>query len=308
MKLIHKTGILLLAVIAIIILSTLVLYPTAPIKPIQDDEQIIRTLVTDFGQKIKNVSLADGVQVKSQIIENYEKYFSSELLVNWMSDPALALGQSPSVPILSGIKINSIEKKSDTLYDVYGDIIQMNYEGGGINEIPVEEVGQSIVLAVEKINDQWHITKISTGPVNGVGDNWKLSQPSAQGIQFMYPDPLSTKFITTQDWPPTVQMTSGEYVCKKGNTKDNTGIVTEHSVGDRKYCVTTFSEGAAGSTYMTYEYMNKQGDFLAHVKFTLRYVQCANYDEPDQATCKVEQTGFSVDGLVDRITSSIRML
>jgi hypothetical protein len=139
-------------------------------------------------------------------------------------------------------------------------------------------------------------------------NGWKFSKPSDQGVQFMYPDPLTTKFVTTQDWPPIVTMTSGEYVCVKGNTKDNTGVVTEHSVGNKKYCVTTSSEGAAGSTYTTYEYVRKQGDFLAHMTFTLRYVQCMNYDEPNQTACKTEQTGFDVDSLADRIVSSIRML
>ena len=79
-------------------------------------------------------------------------------------------------------------------------------------------------------------------------------------------------------------------------------------MGDRAHCIVKTSEGAAGSTYMTYEYITGQGDFLAHVKFTLRFPQCMNYDEPQQGACKAEQATFDIDGLVDRIASSIRML
>lgn len=43
-------------------------------------------------------------------------------------------------------------------------------------------------------------------------------------------------------------------------------------------------------------------------EFTLKLPQCLNYAEPQQSACKAEQASFDINGLVDRIASSIRML
>ena len=129
-------------------------------------------------------------------------------------------------------------------------------------------------------------------------DAWLLSPVSTQGTQFEYPEKLPTTFITAQEWPPQVVLEGGEYSCAEEQ---------ERIIGGREYCVVETSEGAAGSVYHTYEYITPQGDFIAHVKFTLKFPQCENYDEPQQNTCKAEQASFDIDGLADRIAQSIRM-
>ncbi len=147
--------------------------------------------------------------------------------------------------------------------------------------------------------------------------NWIYSSITAQGIQFMYPKTLTMKYIGVQSgvdmWPPTINMTSSDYTC----VENNVGIAgpqkrtEKHIVDGKEYCVVYFSEGAAGSTYTTYEYTTKQGDFTPHLKFVLRFPQCMNYDDPNQTACKSEQSIFNseniADKLADKILSSIRM-
>ncbi|MES2135311.1 MAG: hypothetical protein V4449_03670 [Patescibacteria group bacterium] len=154
---------------------------------------------------------------------------------------------------------------------------------------------------------------VPTVPVvsnDGMEDwNWVSTEISAQGTQFMYPNPLPTKFVTAQDWPPVVEIVAGEFSCTEGDAITQDGVqqhLALRTIGNHTYCVGTSSEGAAGSTYTSYEYSTKQGDSLVRVVFTLRMPQCLNYDEPDQTECKAEQASFNADALADRIVSSIR--
>ncbi|MFM2357639.1 MAG: hypothetical protein RJA61_376 [Candidatus Parcubacteria bacterium] len=133
---------------------------------------------------------------------------------------------------------------------------------------------------------------------NPTNENLVLSPVSAQGIQFMYPKVLPTTFIKAQEWPPVVEVVAGEFTCAENKKSTINGHV---------YCVTVSSEGAAGSTYTTYEYSTDQGDFVAKTTFTLRSPQCLNYDEPNQSTCIEEQENFDVSGLADQILTSVRM-
>lgn len=140
--------------------------------------------------------------------------------------------------------------------------------------------------------------------------NWVLSEVSSQGTQFMYPSNLNTRYVTAQDWPPVVYMGVSEFSCTEGDALTQDGL-QKHSefrtVNDHTYCVSISSEGAAGSTYTTYEYSTEQGDFVTKVVFTLRTPQCLNFDEPEQSECKTEQADFNTDILADQIATSVRM-
>lgn len=264
-----------------------------------DQESAVRSVVESFGKELKNVSLlASREQVASSMQASYGPYVANDLLGQWINDPLSAPGRFTSSPWPDRIEISSIQKEDDTRYTVEGFVIEVSNEGGGISESPTEALRRPITLVVEKKNEGWRITSVSLGAYPGDGE-WLLSTPDSRGIQFMYPQKLPTAYITAQDWPPQVSLTAGElYSCAEQD---------EIMVGDRAFCVVKKSEGAAGSTYITYEYITAQGDFLARVKFTLRFPQCVNYDEPNQSACKNEQTSFDIDGLADRIASSIRM-
>lgn len=125
----------------------------------------------------------------------------------------------------------------------------------------------------------------------------------------MYPRLLPTTYVSGAEWPPIVERTANAYECNAGpvTAADDALKETERRmVEDREYCRTITDEGAAGSTYRTFEYTFEFGGTAYRAMFTLRYPQCANYDEPQGTLCSREQESFDIDGLVDRISSSIR--
>ncbi len=275
----------------------------------KEDEAAVRALIEEFGTKLKNVSLLNEGGVWSQIQNIYGPYLTRELLDEWARNPAKALGRQTSSPWPERIEVGSLERRSDTEYLVQSYLIEVTNEGSGIGETPTETSRRAVVFTVRLVDDMWRIAGVALGERPGEGE-WKYTEPDARGLQFQYPDPLPTQFISAQEWPPKVSLVAEDFVCETGERADATGALVnteERTVGDRVYCIDMSSEGAAGSTYTTYTYRTEQGDFVAHVDFTLRYVQCMNYDEANQGMCTLEQETFDVDGLVDRIASSIRM-
>jgi len=138
---------------------------------------------------------------------------------------------------------------------------------------------------------------------------WNTYKDIAQGISFQYPPQLATQYIGTQEWPPKVSIRSGSFICNKGGSEiTQTGMVVQRKVDNKNYCVTTQSEGAAGSIYTTYTYTTYSGGKLVTLQFTLRYPQCLNYDDPKQSECKAERESFDLDGIVDRIVQSVKSI
>ena len=264
----------------------------------RDDEQAARAFIEAFGRKLQNVSLtADRTMVADAMSREYGPFVAPALLTEWQNDPTVAPGRLTTSPWPDRIEIANVEKKGAG-YEMQGHVVEVTSEGGGIGEQPTEAVRRPISLTVEKSGSNWRIVMLTLGSYPGDG-NWVLSTTTSQGIQFMYPERLPTTFISTQGWPPKVVLEGGIFSCSEREEK---------MVGDRVYCMSTTNEGVAGSTYTTYKYATEQGDLIARVEFTLKFPQCVNYDEPNQSACKAEQANFDIDGLVDRITSSIRML
>jgi hypothetical protein len=139
--------------------------------------------------------------------------------------------------------------------------------------------------------------------------NWMLSEKSPQGVQFLYPNPLPTQYITAQEWPPLVEIATSTFSCIEGNSVAADGsphVLVQHMISNHVYCVGISAEGAAGSTYTQYTYTTPIGTGTAHITFTLRTPQCMNYDDPEQSVCKTEQSHFAVDALAHRIATSIQ--
>lgn len=159
------------------------------------------------------------------------------------------------------------------------------------------------------------VVATSTAPVaednrdNMESWNWVYSEMSAQGTQFMYPDPLPTSYVTPVEWPPTVVVTGGTLECTPGMVPDASGelkLFAQRTIGGQDYCVGFGAQGAAGSTYTAYEYAAQQGDFIVRMSFTLRTPQCLNYDDPERSVCRGEQARFSTDALVVKMISSLK--
>ncbi|MEO5927355.1 MAG: hypothetical protein ABIO72_01500 [Patescibacteria group bacterium] len=149
----------------------------------------------------------------------------------------------------------------------------------------------------------------STGAVPPAGDtstaSWKTMTSTTTGITFKYPEQLSTQYISTVDWPPLIQIVDKAFACKAaGSLNARAGITEEKTVNGRTYCITRVAEGAAGSTYTQYAYAFAQSGKTVVLTFTLRSVQCGNFDESQKTACEKEQASFDISPTIDAMVQS----
>lgn len=137
-------------------------------------------------------------------------------------------------------------------------------------------------------------------------DNSWVATATPAGFAFRYPLKLLTSYISEASWPPQVTVEDQQFVCSPSGNEIKQGGQTElRTVDNRSYCLTKASEGAAGSVYTAYAYKFPRGNQTGVVAFTLRFIQCQNYDEPKASECENERLAFDVDGLADRIAQSL---
>ncbi len=141
---------------------------------------------------------------------------------------------------------------------------------------------------------------------NDNGGNLKTFTDSASGISFSYPEKLGTTYINTVDWPPKVQLIEEAFACHPAGSETSQAGITENlTVNGHTYCVTRESEGAAGSTYTNYAYAFPNNDNTIILTFSLRFPQCANYEDPQKTACESEKNSLNINNVVDQIRGSI---
>lgn len=275
-----------------------------------EDEDAARAVVEEFGKKLQNVNiLADKTMAADAIVREYGPLISPALLSQWQNDPTQAPGRITSSPWPDHIQITSLDRENRSRFVIEGDIVEVSNEGGMSVE-PVEAVRRSAIFVVEEQGNSWRITEVVLGAYPGDA-NWISSEPTPQGFLFLYPERIPTTFISASEWPPLVERTENKYSCNESAAAASDGpqkTTKKQMVGDREYCVTESSEGAAGSIYHTYEYAFEFGGVPYRTVFTLRFPQCENYDEPQRSACKAEQSSFDINGVVDRIAQSIQIV
>jgi hypothetical protein len=143
-------------------------------------------------------------------------------------------------------------------------------------------------------------------PAQYLYKGWKTSVQN--GISFKYLPSLGTTYLHPVSWPPSVQVLDKPYICSSGgNEIETSGQTQEQTINGNGYCVTKQSEGAAGSIYTTYAYaFAKEGKTIV-LSFTLRFVQCANYVDPQKTTCERERRAFNIDPYVDAMARSVKL-
>jgi hypothetical protein len=152
----------------------------------------------------------------------------------------------------------------------------------------------------------WNITENTNNPEND--NNLWTTTTAGDGITFQYPKEILAEYISEAQWPPKLIIEDKAFVCNPSGNEIRPGGQTElRLVDNRSYCVTTESEGAAGSTYTSYTYEFPQDNQTGIITFTLRFVQCQNYDEPKASACESERSAFDMDGTVDKIAQSIKI-
>lgn len=152
----------------------------------------------------------------------------------------------------------------------------------------------------------WNVTENTNNTESG-DDLWVTTTAGA-GIVFQYPKEILAEYISEAQWPPKLILEDKPFTCNpSGNEIQQGGQTEQRLVDSRLYCVTKESEGAAGSTYTAYTYAFPQDNQTGIITFTLRFVQCQNYDEPKASGCESERSAFDIDGIVDRIVQSIKI-
>lgn len=93
---------------------------------------------------------------------------------------------------------------------------------------------------------------------------------------------------------------NGEIECEETSLESSLPLrISKKEINGRRYCIGTFSEGAAGSVYTEYAYTTVIASRVYLVKFVARYPNCSNYPDEQNMACSRERETFNLDNLVD---------
>jgi hypothetical protein len=145
---------LLIAVVGLIVIGAIIVFwPKGEEVDLIAEEEGVQELVTEFGERLKNVSLT-AADAADQIRSEYSAFVSEDLLSQWAEDPQSAPGRLTSSPWPERIAVQRTRKESNQ-YIVEGEVIYLSsqdiVQGGASSRQPV-------TLLVEQENDTWRIT------------------------------------------------------------------------------------------------------------------------------------------------------
>lgn len=162
----------------------------------ENDKKAVTSLVESFGKKLQVVSLlADKDVVSKSMQENYSDFVSPALLAKFQSHPENAPGRMVSSPWPDRIEIKSIEKISEGIYKVKGEIIEitsLEQTKSGVAE------KRPIILEVKKMDNKWLIDAVNLEDYQGF-DSVKYKN-TQYGFNFYLPESWKNFTITTEKW------------------------------------------------------------------------------------------------------------
>ncbi|MCR4443504.1 MAG: hypothetical protein NUV48_15330 [Peptococcaceae bacterium] len=167
-----------------------------PQQTYDSDKAAVASLVEDFGSRLQKVSLqAPKDIVNKSMQENYGDFVSPALLSEWLREPSNAPGRVLSSPWPDRIEILSIEKLSESAYEVKGEIIEMTsveMVNGGV------AAKRPITLVVGKVENRWLITAVKLGAYEG--SNAMVYRNTQYGFSFSLPESWQGYSIITDKW------------------------------------------------------------------------------------------------------------
>ncbi|MEQ8196610.1 MAG: hypothetical protein ABRQ27_01135 [Clostridiaceae bacterium] len=177
----------------------------------ESDKSTVKSLVESFGKKLQMVSLlAPADTVSKSLEENYGDFVSADLLGKWKNDPSNAPGRMLSSPWPDRIEVESVEKISDGLYEVKGQIIE-------ITSVEQEKGGaaakRSITLKVKKVDDKWLIDAVTLGEYTS--SNSVIYRNSQYGFNFTLPSSWSGYTIVDGKWEG-LEVGNGDNIIETG--------------------------------------------------------------------------------------------
>jgi len=143
--------------------------------------------------------------------------------------------------------------------------------------------------------------------INSVPAGWLTFTDPALKLSFNYPLKLTTEYTSIVNWPPRISISSDPWACPETAPSSSLSErVSRRLIDNRVYCLKALSEGAAGSVFTDYTYITAKENKLVALSFTLRAVQCYNYDDPKKTACERERETFDLDAVVDRMVESLK--
>ncbi len=156
-----------------------------------------------------------------------------------------------------------------------------------------------------------HATNITNLPTSN-------NSPTIKQVEPLNPvGEWRAQYVHPIEWPPNIKIVDQQYECILTNGMNDEiklgGQTIEKMISGATYCITTKSEGAAGSTYTTYTYKTAllektsihstarpdgNADRTIVVTFILRAVQCLNYDDPQKTECLDERQNLDIDSII----------
>lgn len=269
---------------------------------------LIIVAVLCVGVAIPKLTVSDTVEVdkefKTAVMQAVNHHYDNPL-----ESLALMLGKSR---IVKASELNA-EIESFTIFR-----IPLGFFSGASDmrlAIHLNPVSNKSTEYTSDLNDSIATTSTSNANqedniIQEDNELWQSFTNKKQNIEFKYPKDLSAKYISTVKWPPTVTIQDTKQLeCVETPAENSLSKWTvRRQVDNRIYCVSAVSEGAAGSVYTQYSYLGIWNEKIVKVSFTLQYPQCYNYSEPQQSECIKEREAFDLDGLVDRIFTSLKYL
>src|SRR5262245_59941086 len=135
-----------------------------PREAINCAEPAARTVVEQFGQQLKQVSLtAPDSLVRQQVRESYAPFVTSALLDSWVAQPTRAPGRAVSSPWPDRIDIASVNAENDSTCVVQGQIAYITSAeqapGAALQRVPV-------TLRIVKYGS-WRVSAFEAAEVEG---------------------------------------------------------------------------------------------------------------------------------------------
>lgn len=106
------------------------------------------------------------------------------------------------------------------------------------------------------------------------------------------------EYMSVVNWPPQVQMIDTQYSCEEGDAE-----AREETINNRKYCVTTVEEAAAGGLYTQHTYTTDMNGRTLLLTFSTRLNHCANLEPEKRLACEAEQKAFDPRPYIDDLVS-----
>ncbi|MFH1233009.1 MAG: hypothetical protein V1651_04075, partial [Patescibacteria group bacterium] len=168
----------------VVLIATLYILIVSAVKNRIADASVVKGVVLEFGEKMKNVSLQSPKEVvEKDLKENYSGLVTDELLAKWRNDFSQAPGRITSSPWPQGIELEEVKKMDENRYKIIGKVIEVTSEeetqGGLASEYNVE-------MIVEKRDGEWLIAEYKNLDFLETVD-WQTYKSDNANFSFEYP-------------------------------------------------------------------------------------------------------------------------